>query len=231
MKRASSAAALAFALAVGGWVVAEENMPGLGSDSAPVEASAETIGRYSYAIGLQIGRNFKREDTALNLEQLVAGVRDGMGDGKPKFDDQTLELALRQLEKLQMDAHVKKNKDYLENNAKAEGVKVFPSGLQYKVLKQGDGPKPTMEDRVKAHYSGRLIDGTVFDSSYKRNEPFVTRLDQVIPGWTEALKNMEVGSKWEIVVPSELAYGPSGAGGVIPPHATLIFEMELLGIE
>ena len=130
-----------------------------------------------------------------------------------------------------MDVHVRKNKDYLDRNSKAEGVTVLPSGLQYKVLRQGDGPKPAMTDTVKAHYSGRLIDGTEFDSSYKRKEPFVTRLDQVIPGWTEALKNMQVGSKWLIVVPSELAYGPRGAGGVIPPHATLIFEMELLGIQ
>ena len=214
---------------MGGWVVAQEDMPGLGG--AEPKNSAEITQHYSYAIGLEIGRNFKREGTALDLKQLLSGVEDGLGGAKPKFDQRTCEAAMKQLERMQMDAHVRKNKDYLDRNAKAEGVKVFPSGLQYKVLRQGNGPQPKMSDKVRAHYSGRLIDGTVFDSSYERNEPFVTRLDQVIPGWTEALKNMQVGSKWLIVVPSELAYGPRGAGGVIPPHATLIFEMELLGIE
>jgi len=230
MKKLFPIGAVLAAIVMGGWVVAQEDMPGVGNEPAP-QNNAQATQHYSYAIGLEIGRNFKREGTALDLQQLLAGVKDGLGGGKPKFDEQTLAAAMKHLERSQMDAHVRKNKDYLDRNKQAEGVKVLPSGLQYKVLREGNGPKPSMDDTVKAHYSGRLIDGTVFDSSYERNEPFVTRLDQVIPGWTEALKNMPVGSKWLIVVPSELAYGPRGAGTVIPPHATLIFEMELLGIE
>ena len=218
------------AVALGSWVVAEENLPGQATDT-DIGNPAETIKHYSYAIGLEIGGNFKREATPLDLDQLLAGVQDGMAGVKPKHDEKTLESAMKQLERMQMSAHVRKNKDYLDRNREAEGVEVLPSGLQYKVLRQGSGEKPELNDTVKAHYSGRLIDGTVFDSSYERNEPFTTRLDQVIPGWTEALQNMQVGSKWLIVVPSELAYGPRGAGGVIPPHATLIFEMELLEIQ
>lgn len=230
MKRLFPIVAVLAAFAMGGWVVAQEDMPGQAAQPQ-AQSAAQTTQHYSYAIGLEIGRNFKREGTPLDLQQLLAGVKDGLAGAQPQFDEKTLEAAMRQLERMQMDVHVRKNKDYLDRNSKAEGVTVLPSGLQYKVLRQGDGPKPAMTDTVKAHYSGRLIDGTEFDSSYKRKEPFVTRLDQVIPGWTEALKNMQVGSKWLIVVPSELAYGPRGAGGVIPPHATLIFEMELLGIQ
>ena len=123
------------------------------------------------------------------------------------------------------------NKKYLEDNKKVEGVVTLPSGLQYKVLKAGDGATPGAEDMVRTHYKGQLIDGTVFDSSYDRGEPAEFPVGGVIKGWTEALQKMKVGDKWQLVIPSELAYGEAGAGGVIPPNATLVFEIELLDVK
>lgn len=214
---------------LGSWVIAQENMPAKPQSGEPVNEQ-KTTSQYSYAIGLNIGRNFKSEGTDLDIETLMAGVRDGLAGADPKFDDQTCAQALQHLQQRQANAHVNKNKEYLVKNGQAEGVTTLPSGLQYKVLKQGDGPTPTLKDTVKAHYTGRFIDGSVFDSSVESGKPFVTPVTRVISGWTEALTNMKVGSKWLIVVPSELAYGESGRGP-IPPHSTLIFEMELLSIE
>ncbi len=214
---------------LGSWVIAQENMPAKPQQGEPVSEQKVTS-QYSYAIGLNIGRNFKSEGTALDLETLLAGVRDGLSGEKPKYDDATCAQALQQLQQRQANAHVNKNKEFLAQNRQAEGVKVLPSGLQYKVLKQGDGPTPSLNDTVRAHYTGRFIDGSVFDSSVESGKPFVTPVTRVIKGWTEALTNMQVGSKWLIVVPSELAYGETGMGP-IPPDSTLVFEMELLGIE
>ena len=117
----------------------------------------------------------------------------------------------------------------MAENAKAEVVQVTASGLQYKVISEGDGPKPAMNSKVRVHYQGSLLDGTVFDSSIARGEPIEFPVDQVIPGWTEALQLMEIGSKFRLYIPSNLGYGAHGAGNVIPPNATLIFEVELIG--
>jgi FKBP-type peptidyl-prolyl cis-trans isomerase len=125
---------------------------------------------------------------------------------------------------------MKEGRDYLAENAKKEGVVTTASGLQYKVLRPGTGPKPEARAEVEVHYEGRLIDGTVFDSSYARGEPISFLLAQVIPGWSEGVQLMPVGSKYQFVIPFELAYGPRGHPGVIPPHATLIFDVELLKI-
>lgn len=126
---------------------------------------------------------------------------------------------------------MKANQEYLEANAKKDGVEVTASGLQYRVIQQGDGSRPADGNaEVEVHYEGKLIDGTVFDSSYQRGESISFFLNQVIPGWTEGVQLMPVGSKYEFVIPSELGYGQRGAGGVIPPNATLIFEVELLKI-
>jgi FKBP-type peptidyl-prolyl cis-trans isomerase FklB len=122
------------------------------------------------------------------------------------------------------------NKKFLEENGQREGVVTLPSGLQYEVLQEGNGPKPEATSRVTVHYEGRLTDGKVFDSSYKRNQPATFGVRQVIAGWTEALQLMPLGSKWRLYIPSELGYGAMGAGGAIPPHAVLIFDVELLGI-
>jgi FKBP-type peptidyl-prolyl cis-trans isomerase FklB len=127
--------------------------------------------------------------------------------------------------------NVKEGETFLAANKKKEGVVTLPSGLQYKILKTGDGPKPTKDQTVKCHYRGTLIDGTEFDSSYKRGEPTEFPVGQVIKGWTEALQLMPVGSKWQLFIPSDLAYGPNGAGQMIGPNVTLIFDIELISIK
>ena len=216
-------------LVVGRWVLAQEEMPAAGQPAAA--PSAETAAQYSYSIGWQVGSTFHTDGAKLDVDSLLAGVKDGLSAAKPKYDEEILNRALQALGQFRMQLHITRNRDYLEKNRVREGVQVLPSGLQYKVLQSGDGPSPGPADRVKAHYRGQLIDGTVFDSSYERNEPFDTPVNQVIPGWSEALQKMKVGDKWQLVIPSELGYGETGAGGLIAPHSTLIFEVELLGIE
>lgn len=138
----------------------------------------------------------------------------------------SLQEKLRQL----LGQKTESNQKFLDENAAREGVTTLPSGLQYEVLQEGSGPKPDASSRVTVHYEGRLTDGKVFDSSYKRNQPATFGVRQVIPGWTEALQLMPVGSKWRLFIPSELGYGARGAGSSIPPHSVLIFDVELLGI-
>ena len=154
-----------------------------------------------------------------------------MAGKKQLLTDQELSAALQAFQKEIQKAMVQKNKDYLVENAKKEGIKVLNSGLQYKVLTAGDGASPKATDTVKTHYEGKLIDGTVFDSSIRRGQPATFPVNGVIKGWTEALQLMKVGDKWQLFVPSDLAYGSRGAGNSIGPDATLIFEVELLGIE
>lgn len=186
---------------------------------------------YSYAIGQDIGASFRIDGIPLDLESLMAGVHDGQQDAKPRYDQQICMLAMQQLNQQRINRAIEMNKQFLEENKKAEGVKVTASGLQYKVLKNGTGATPTASDVVRTHYRGTLVDGTEFDSSYARGEPATFPVGRVIPGWTEALQKMKVGDKWQLFIPSELGYGDRGAGDSIPPHATLIFEIELLSIE
>lgn len=214
---------------LGGWVVAGENLPAGGKKTK--QPATDHTRQYSYAIGLEIGSSFNTDDVQLDIESLLTGLRDGLEDDDPKYDKETCNQAMQQLSEIRMQAHMTRNEEFLEKNSKAEGVHVLPSGLQYKVLNQGDGPSPKATDRVKTHYRGQLIDGTEFDSSYARNEPAVFPVNRVIPGWTEALQKMQVGGKWQLFVPSNLAYGETGAGAAIPPNSTLIFEVELLSIE
>lgn len=190
----------------------------------------------SYGLGLSMGRSFKTQSVDLNIDLLVKGIKDGMGGGQALLTDEQAQQALAAFQQ-ELTAHQeqkakKEGETYLAANAKKEGVKVLPSGLQYKVLKEGNGPSPKASDTVTTHYKGTLTDGTEFDSSYKRGEPATFPVGGVIKGWTEALQLMKVGSKWQLVIPSELAYGATPRpGGPIPPHATLVFEVELLGIQ
>ncbi len=194
----------------------------------------------SYAIGADIARTFKRQNMEINKDALIQGFAE-YSDGNPSIDEQTVNKILtRYQQKMRADQQAKANKEaeenkkkseeFLEKNKKEKGVKVTPSGLQYKVLKMGKGPKPKLTDKVKVHYKGTLIDGTVFDSSYDRGEPAVFPVNGVIKGWQEAIPMMPVGSKWIIYIPSELAYGER-APKQIGPNQALIFEVELLGIE
>jgi FKBP-type peptidyl-prolyl cis-trans isomerase FklB len=211
--------------------VGGEQPAAAGQATAPPAAEGANVPVYSYAIGLEIGNNFKADDVQLDFESLLAGIKDAMSGAQPKYDQATCLKALQQLGQAKAGAAVAQNKKFLEENKKAEGVTTLPSGLQYKVLKSGDGATPGPADTVRTHYKGTLIDGTVFDSSYDRGEPAEFPVGGVIKGWTEALQKMKVGDKWQLVIPSELAYGEAGAGGVIPPGATLVFEIELLDVK
>ncbi len=198
--------------------------------------------KVSYAIGLDIGKNFKTRSMDIDLDILLQGLKDGQKDGEPLLKDDEIKTVMAQFQQDMMKADQEKRQtlgtankakeeSFLKENAQKPGVKVTASGLQYKVITEGTGPTPKESDTVKVHYRGNLLDGTEFDSSYKRNEPAVFPLKGVIKGWTEALQLMKVGSKYQIVLPSALAYGENGAGQVIGPNATLVFEVELLGIE
>lgn len=200
------------------------------------------VQKLSYAIGMDVGKSLKGLDTEFDRAAFTQAVNDTMDGKEPqmKAEDaaqvkQTFfqQRAAKEAEKRQAAAAENKAKGekFLAENAKKDGVKVTDSGLQYMVLTEGDGDKPTATDKVKVHYEGTLIDGTVFDSSYKRGQPITFQLNGVIKGWTEGLQLMPVGSKYKLFIPSELAYGERGAGNAIGPDSTLIFEVELLGIE
>ena len=198
--------------------------------AAPAAAPAIDARHWSYAIGLNMGKNFGTNKLPLDFDSLVAGLRDGIAGKDPLYSEEVCEQAIQQLTKQQMEAMQAKDKEYLVTNAKAQGVQTTPSGLQYKVIKKGEGAMPTKDDTVTVHYRGKLIDGEVFDESFG-GEPVSFPLGRVIPGWTEGLQLMKVGDKFEFVIPSELGYGAEGAQGAIPPNATLIFEVELLGVK
>lgn len=191
--------------------------------------------KVSYALGLSIGNNLLSSGIRdLNVEKFTKAIQDVLGGAQPEM---TYEEAKTTLDKFFKDLADKINaqniqvgKEFLENNAKKEGVVCLPSGLQYQVLQVGTGKKPGATDKVRCHYHGMLLDGTVFDSSVNRGEPAEFGVNQVIQGWVEALQLMEEGAKWRLFIPSDMAYGARGAGQSIPPHATLIFDVELIKV-
>lgn len=198
--------------------------------------------KLSYALGLDLGAYFKNLGEDIDLEVMFNGVTDSYKGNKPLMSaEDAAEIQQKFAQKQQQErlqktvAMIEQNKkaaeDFLKENGAKEGVMTTESGLQYKMLTPGDGAKPKADDVVKVHYKGSLLDGTEFDSSYSRNEPVVFPLNQVIPGWTEALQLMNVGSKYQIYLPPTLAYGDRGAPPVIEPGSMLIFEVELIGIE
>jgi FKBP-type peptidyl-prolyl cis-trans isomerase FklB len=193
--------------------------------------------KVSYAIGLNLGKSLLAQKVEVDFDSVSRGVKDGLA-GTQALDDkqiqETMETFQKEMQTKMSQAAEKNTADgaqFLADNEKRSGVQKTASGLQYEVLTEGTGPKPVATDRVKVHYKGTLIDGTEFDSSYQRGEPAVFPANRVIPGWTEALQLMPVGSKWKLYIPAALGYGAQGAGAAIPPNATLIFEVELLGIE
>lgn len=203
-----------------------------------------TKDKVSYGIGLDIGRSFKQQNLGsadIDLEKLRYGIQDAMNGAKPAMSDSQLQQTMMEFQKTMMarmdstnkakaDSGMKVAKAFLDSNAKTEGVKVTPSGLQYKVITEGKGPKPDSTSTVSVHYVGTLIDGTEFDNSIKRGQPVQFPVTNVIKGWTEALEMMPVGSKWKLFIPPQLGYGEHGAGKQIGPNAALIFEVELLDI-
>jgi FKBP-type peptidyl-prolyl cis-trans isomerase FklB len=197
--------------------------------------------RGSYAIGADIAANFKRQQIEVDVPALTAGFAEAWA-GKSRLTAEELRAAADEFRKTVMaqadarnkvtaEKNLKDGEAYLAANAGREGVKTTTSGLQYKVLKTGSGPSPKATDTVKVHYHGTLIDGTVFDSSVDRGEPATFQVGGVIRGWVEALQLMHVGDKWQVSVPAKLAYGERSPGGAIGPNSTLIFDVELLGIE
>jgi FKBP-type peptidyl-prolyl cis-trans isomerase FklB len=199
-------------------------------------------GKVSYSIGLDFGRNIKRQSIELDVDLLAKGIKDGISGVKPALTDNEMQQVLTafQQEMMAKQAEVgrklgEKNKQegvaFLAENKKKPGVVTLPSGLQYKILKDGTGKSPKVTDSVTTNYRGTLIDGKEFDSSYKYGQPATFQCGRVIQGWIEALQLMKVGSKWQLFIPSNLAYGENGAGQNIGPNATLIFEVELLGIK
>jgi FKBP-type peptidyl-prolyl cis-trans isomerase FklB len=198
----------------------------------------DTKDKVSYSIGLNIGFNFKKQNLPLNTDALIAGVKDALSDKKPLLSENEVretmtawskEVADKQ--KAAGEKNASEGEKYLAENKKKEGVKTTASGLQYKAIKEGSGTPPTAADTVTVHYRGTLIDGTEFDSSYKRGEPATFPVQGVIKGWTEALQLMKKGSKYQLFIPSNLAYGERAMPPDISANSTLIFEVELLDVK
>ncbi len=194
----------------------------------------------SYAIGVQIGKSLKQQSLDVDINMLAAGMRDVLAD-KSLFADSTLQTVMAKIQeqamkKMQAEQTQKADSSraagdgYLAQNKTKPGVITTASGLQYQVVAQGNGPKPTKDNTVKVHYTGSLIDGSVFDSSVQRGQPVEFPVAGVIPGWTEILQLMNVGSKVHVVIPSALAYGDQGSGQTIPPGSVLVFDVELIAI-
>jgi FKBP-type peptidyl-prolyl cis-trans isomerase len=198
--------------------------------------------KVSYGIGMNIGKSLKKDAVDVDADLLVKGLKDSLSGGKTLMSDEEYRATLTALQKEMMDkqaeaakALAEKNKKegeaFLAENGNKEGVVALPSGLQYKVIKSGTGKTPKPGDTVETHYRGTLVDGTEFDSSYTRGQTATFPVNGVIPGWTEALQKMKEGDKWQLFVPSNLAYGERGAGRDIGPNATLIFEVELIAVK
>ena len=196
----------------------------------------------SYSIGYQVGQSLTTDGVEVKIEKVIEGLQDAVNRKDPRVKDEEMKKLIGDLRKKAREAQLKKvqeqsvrnaqeSEKFLEENKTKEGVKVTESGLQYKVLKQGNGPAPGPEDFVKVNYRGTFIDGSEFDSSYAKGEPARVQTDGVIKGWTEALRMMKTGSKWQLFVPPELAYGRGGSGQRIPPNKVLVFDIELLAVE
>ncbi|MFH1759633.1 MAG: FKBP-type peptidyl-prolyl cis-trans isomerase [bacterium] len=191
--------------------------------------------KFSYSLGVEIGANINKFKNYMSMEAFIQGIKDTLLLNKNELMAEDADRVKREFFTMIKNEETKNNMEqgaaFLENNKKKNGVTVTSSGLQYEILVEGDGPEPKLTDKVRVNYIGTLIDGTEFDNSYKRGSPAVFQLDQVIKGWSEGVQLLKVGSKARLVIPPDLAYGPRGAGQAIGPNSTLVFEMELLGIE
>jgi FKBP-type peptidyl-prolyl cis-trans isomerase FklB len=212
---------------------------GLAQDKAQLKDQKD---KASYSIGYDIGETFKKQNVELNPDALFSGMKDALAGKEAAMTKEEREKTLQAFQKEMMEKQIAASKEaatknaaegekFLAENKKKDGVKTTASGLQYKVLKEGSGPSPKETDTVVVQYKGTLIDGTEFDSSYKRNEPASFQVNRVVKGWIEALQLMKPGAKYQLVIPSSLAYGERGAGQLIGPNATLVFEVELLSIK
>ena len=194
--------------------------------------------KLSYSMGIFFGQSVNRQEMEIDIPAFMQAVEDVLNNSEKKLTDDEMQKIINVYQKKEKEEQITKSTNskvdgekFLAENRNNNGVIVLASGLQYKIIKNSIGKKPTANGKVVVHYRGTLIDGTEFDSSYARGEPIELNLNQVIKGWQEALQLMSIGSKWQIVIPSELAYGERGAGRVIGPNATLIFDIELLNIK
>jgi FKBP-type peptidyl-prolyl cis-trans isomerase FklB len=198
--------------------------------------------RLSYSLGFYFGSNLKRDEIDIDMDILLKGIKDSLSGNKTLMTEQEMRETLTSFQKevqakqadrrrAEGEKNRKEGEAFLEENKKKEGVKTLPSGLQYRVITEGTGKTPTENDTVIVHYRGTLLDGTEFDSSYRRGEPATFRVKGVIPGWSEALQLMKEGAKWQLFIPSRLAYGERGAGRTIGPNAVLIFDVELISVK
>lgn len=198
--------------------------------------------KISYSVGYQLGEVTKTQTEGLDTDLVLQGVKDALTNGESKLSAKERQQALAALkdkmtaEKQQRaqaiaEANLATSKEFFSNNGKKEGVTTLPSGLQYKVLASGDGKSPKADDKVTVHYTGKLLNDMIFDSSHKRNKPSSFQVNKVIKGWTEALQLMKEGDKWELYIPPELGYGARGAGQRIPANSALIFEVELISVD
>ena len=206
----------------------------------PVALESEKA-KVSYGLGFNLGARMSQE-MEIDVDAFAEGLRTSVGGKESRMTPEEIATTLQEYQQSQMaereaevnaigDKNKAEGQEFLQKNATKEGVKVTESGLQYEVITQGTGTKPVPTDTVEVHYEGKLLDGTVFDSSYERGKTVSFPLNGVIPGWTEGLQLMPVGSKYKLYIPSGLAYGPAGAGGAIGPHSTLVFDVELIGIK
>jgi len=213
-------------------------LPTLGTAADKPESLEE---RVSYGIGMNIARDFEKQEIKVNPELLAQGIKDVQAGGATLMNDDEVKATIAELQEMLKakqaammkdlgEANKKAGAEFLAANAKKEGVKTTASGLQYKVIEAGTGKSPAETDKVKVHYTGTLVDGKEFDSSIKRGQPATFPVNGVIKGWTEALQLMKEGAKYQLYIPAELAYGERGAGPVIGPNSTLIFDVELIAV-
>ncbi len=212
------------------------------ANAADAPALTTDIDKLSYSVGIDLGKNLKKQDIQINPTIMAKGIQDGLTGGKLLLTEQQMKDVLSKFQKdlmakraAQFNSKATENKEkgdkFLAENKTKSGVVTLPSGLQYKILTSGTGEKPAKDDEVTVEYTGKLIDGTVFDSTEKAGKPATFKVSQVIPGWIEALQLMPAGSTWELYVPSSLAYGARSVGGPIGPNETLIFNVHLISVK
>lgn len=218
-----------------GLVAASVSLSALGKEPAGFKTDKQ---KFSYTVGYQMGQNLKRQNLEIDPKLVAQGMQDVLAGAKPKMTPDEMHSAVQSYQKKEqdkMESVAKKNLEagqaFLEANKKKESVVTLPSGLQYKIVTEGGGKQPKLSDTVVAHYRGTLTNGEEFDSSYKRNEPATFPVQGVIKGWQEVLPLMKEGAKWQVYIPSDLAYGSRGAGNAIGPNEVLIFDIELVSIK
>jgi len=200
----------------------------MAEDKPELKTQKDKLG---YAVGLDLGKNLKKNSIDVDLPVVMQGVKDGLTGGKELLTEEQIKETFIAFQQERAEKTKKEGESFLAANKKKDGVITLASGLQYKIIKTGGGKTPKAIDSVTVNYRGTLIDGTEFDSSIKRGQPATFQVNGVIPGWTEALQLMREGAKWQLFIPSNLAYGERGAGGTIGPNAALIFEVELISID